>query len=167
MVKHWRYSVPSKEGEGWAVLFLDDSGIFAAASDYGNYVYSHFCCNSIRHFVANLRCDHYILDKLTGGNKTEYNSKRTVQVLKELICTNRRENYWNKAMAREEWDNISLYDLDNYCWDIDGWLKATNIDCACEYLRYDFCGQAVAFVERALPRLQEKIKQELIQEGVW
>ena len=38
-VKVWRYSFPSIKGEGWAIFFLDETGCFAALSDYGDWSY--------------------------------------------------------------------------------------------------------------------------------
>ncbi|ARF67055.1 hypothetical protein B7C51_19310 [Paenibacillus larvae subsp. pulvifaciens] len=45
------------DGEGWGIFILDETGMFAAVTDYGNcaYKWPHSGCEDFRHFFAQER----------------------------------------------------------------------------------------------------------------
>jgi hypothetical protein len=101
------------------VLFLDESGIFSAVTDCGDYSYGHFSCNSIRHFVAYQlgRDPHYALSKIARRQDKELQGEATLANAKRLIMESRRHGSSTKEEAREAWEGLPEYDLnDEYQW---------------------------------------------------
>jgi len=82
----WRYHLPNENGEGWAIAFLDSSGVFTSVSDYGDYGHrwpqAGWGPEDFRAFF--LQCDDsYILGKIS--RRDEYDGDRTVRAIKDRI----------------------------------------------------------------------------------
>lgn len=159
--KHWRYSVPNRKGyEGWAILFLDSAGCFAALSDYGDWSYRWNARGfspdeDIRKFL--LRCDDdYLLRKIAP--KQEYDSEATQTSIRELILGMRREKQLDKEEARYEWDLSSDVSTE---FDFGRWMQNTDLPEAHEVYCQKYSEQAKAFLRECMPRLKEAIKNDL------
>lgn len=148
-------------------LFLSEDGLFAALGDTGNWSYSRFSCNSIRHFVAyNLTGESYLMDKLTAGKRTDFNSKQTRKWIKRDILEQRRLANIDAERARDAWRDLpdeygNSRDFEDYLCDYrdiftDDWYSL---------LAYDHDSMVKSFCENSLPGLQELIKKELEAEA--
>ena len=167
-MKTWRYSVPSENCEGWAILFLDDAGCFAVLSDYGNYAYrwnarGFGSPGGIRPFL--LGCDNgYLAGKLSP--QKVYDGDATLRAVREYILERRRERDWTAERARDEWDLLEWNDLDSE-FRFQTWLNDTKIEDPWEGLaQYALDIHAAAFLERAWPRLKSLIQADLASEQV-
>ena len=154
------------------VLFLDESGIFSAVTDCGDYSYGHFSCNSIRHFVAYQlgRDPHYALSKIARRQDKELQGEATLANAKRLIMESRRHGSSTKEEAREAWEGLPEYDLnDEYQWRRFYDLYDENV-IGCDWqesvMEYDWDNMAYSFLKNCLPGLQELIKKELEQEAL-
>jgi hypothetical protein len=162
-VKTWRYSVPTLNSlEGWAILFLDNAGCFAALSDYGDWTYRWnargIAEKDMRYFI--LSCDDgYLLQKLNPHK--EYDSDATLIAAKELIIGMRRERQLDVDEARNEW--ISLSDCDSLRTEIDfyRWTEMMDLGDVSDLYRTKHSEQARAFLKHCLPRLRMEIKNDL------
>lgn len=162
-VKVWRYSFPSVKGEGWAIFFLDETGCFAALSDYGDWSYRWSQRGlpeglTFRHFL--LQCDDdYVLRKIAPIQ--EYDPESTLQGIKETISGMRRERQLTKEEARDEWElpymNEGLCDEFQF-WN---WAQATELVDTHEFYCTKYSAQARAFIRECMPRLREAIKNDL------
>jgi hypothetical protein len=162
-VKVWRYSFPSIKGEGWAIFFLDETGCFAALSDYGDWSYRWNQRGlpeetTFRHFL--LQCaDDYILGKIAP--KQEYDDEGSVVAVKETIIGMRREGQLTKDEAREEWDSIETYENFYSEFNFWDWAKTTSLSEVSELYTQKYSEQARAFLKHCMPRLREAIKNDL------
>ena len=177
--KCWRYSLRAPKREDckdddehnwrrfeWAIIILDSNGMFAAVSDYGDYIYhwSHFR-EDFRRFMLGVGWD-YLLGKTRGHNAKELQVDSSKELIREAILDYRRHDAdMTKDLARREWDLIN--DVDNE-EDLRNWLDETeyfNDDgCGYEYFRYDWGASEHNFVKLILPRLKAEIRQQLKQE---
>src|SRR5690554_3259696 len=113
-VKFWRYYIPSIDGiEGWGVFILDSTGMFAAVTDYGNFVYmwplKYTGCDDIREFFKH-RDAYYVLGKCAPSNGREYQGDKTEQNIRETIIRLRRDHSFTEEQARKEWDLLEEVD---------------------------------------------------------
>jgi len=161
----WRYSVPSEEGEGWAILFLDSAGCFAALSDWGDWAYrwnprgyEEGDARDFRHFI--LSCDDdYLLRKLAPTQ--EYDGESTFKNVKETIIGLRREGEWTKDEAREEWDKLEYCEGMHSEFNFLDWSRDTKLEDTHEIAVFMYSQQAKMFLARCMPRLREAIKNDL------
>lgn len=164
-IRTWRYQVPNEKHQGWAILFLDSIGCFAALSDYGDYAYrwpqAGWGPGDFRRFL--LSCDRsYLFGKLAP--RDEYDGQETLKLIRERIVEKRREGGLTKEQARAEMDLLEEHDLDSE----DGfsrWMDDTILGDAWEMACQSPPAQAVAFMDRCLPRLRALIEAELKEEG--
>jgi hypothetical protein len=163
-VTTWRYHLPSENGEGWAIVFLDSIGCFSALSDYGDYGYrwpiAGWGPGDFRTFL--LQCDDdYVLHKIAPRH--QYDPDGTLKNVKRRILEVRRtrSRFWTKDRARQEWR--LLYDFDNLGTEAEfaRWLDNTDMEAAYECHAVRVSPRAVAFVQRVLPRLRTKLREEL------
>ena len=165
-VKSWRYSIPNLNGyEGWAILFLDNAGCFAALSDYGDWShrwnargFEEHEKKDFRHFV--LSCsDHYLLSKINPIK--EFDPEGTLLAVKETILGMRRERQLEEREARDEWEHLDdCENLDNeYMW--QRWQDLTKLPDPYQLYTDRHSRQAQAFLRECMPRLREKIKNDL------
>ncbi len=159
--KIWRYDVYSDRKAkhyDWAIVFIDEAGVFLTFSDYGNFGYCWSCTgydDPRKFFLDPLRDVDYFAKKFAQGQR-EFDENASIKNIKEHIKYSRRNNYLNKDEAREEWDRISLLD--------DGpdiWHSETKICDAYELLHYRTPVGCTAFVERIMPRLAKLIEKDL------
>jgi hypothetical protein len=166
-IKFWRYSLPPTDDniEGWGIFLMDSTGMFAAYTDYGNYCFkwTHHGCKDFREFIVKAYKSYdYILGKLTSK---VYSGKKTVKGIKEHILEYRRNNWFDKKFARQEWDLINeTEDMDSE-HGFNEWYENTALDDASEFYATDWTPQAKAFAKKLMPRLAEVLRQELIKEA--
>jgi hypothetical protein len=158
----WRYHLPSVNGEGWAIAFLDSIGCFSVLSDYGDYGHrwpeAGWGPGGFREFFV--QCGgSYVLGKI--ARREAYYAARTVRAVKDSILESRRHGNMTCERARDEWDLLrrheSLYSREDFAM----WYQQTQIDEAYELAVYDFSPQANGFMTHVFPRLQRAIREEL------
>lgn len=165
-MKTWRYSIPNEKYQGWAILFLDDAGCFAALSDYGNYAYRWNAnglgdARDLRDFIVT--CDpEYILRKIS--QKTAYDADKTLADVQRTILEKRRWGGWSKERASSEWEEVKYCGYLSAEFHFQTWLEETSLEDAGELARYTYPVDALAFMERAWPRLKASIQADLAAE---
>ncbi|AHD04899.1 hypothetical protein ABNB59_06440 [Paenibacillus larvae] len=167
-IKHWRYDIPQIDGEGWGTFLLDETGMFAAVTDYGNcaYKWPHSGCEDFRHFFAQERTNWgYFLPKLFYELK-EYDGDETLQRIKEYIISCRRDGTFTREKARQEWDLLERHDWLYGDFEFAYWYDETSISDAEEFYIRGYPSSALAFVNKLLPRLSKAIREELAREGI-
>ncbi len=161
-IQFWRYSIPPIDSiEGWGIFLLDSTGMFAAVTDYGNYVYkwTHHGEKDFREFIVKAYQSHdYILGKLT---KKVYSGKFTVEDIKNHILCFRRDGSYPKEFAREEWDLVKRIDNWDSILGFNEWYERTDIQDASEFYGKDWTPSAWAFATKLMPRLAEMLREEL------
>lgn len=161
---HRRYDVHGEREQWLATVFLGAEGIFSTVSDYGNYGYWWTAIGGdgdIRRFLLNSERDPgYFRCKFDSS--TEYDGAATERWIRKHIIDQRRRGALTKERAREEWE-IAGYALS----DFRDWVDATEMDI---YPGDFYCDrpnpQAVAFVEKVMPRLCEMLRAEMAAEKV-
>ncbi len=163
-IKCWRYYLPSQVGEGWVLAWLDAFGFFSVVSDYGNYAYkwSQFG-EDFREFFCGLDSA-YVAGKICK-NRSEYSGSETEEAIKRYILQKRRNQDWDKEHAAIEWDTACEADFSS-SEGFSEWYRQTDIDDAHEYAVYDIDWQTRMFCEKALPRLQRFILDEMVKENI-
>jgi hypothetical protein len=164
--KVWRYHLPSENGEGWAIVFLDSIGCFTALSDWGNYGHrwpeAGWGPGDFRDFFV--RCDDsYVIGKIARSD--EYHGERTAKAIKARIIEYRHDGVFTKQRARREWELLREHDDVYRPEHFALWWDSTKIEQAHELAVYDFPQQAVAFMKRVMPRLRDAIRADLAREA--
>lgn len=149
-----RYEV-RKGHDGWAVIHVDSKGFFAVVSDYGNYAY-HWTAfeGSFAHFLARLD-PWYLCSKLSP--ERQYDSKDTLQAVKEHILQYRREGTLSKEQARSEWDLLKEFGDLEHKDGFGAWCQETKIDCAFEFSRSMQDPHCRIFCEKLYPAFVEQL----------
>lgn len=184
-IRTYRYQVPNdrKAGEGWAILFLDSIGCFAALSDWGNYGNrwqdKGWGDYDFRKFVLEMG-DDYLLNKITHG-ADEYDADETARSIKQAILEARRSGQvrgsahsyddidgrnaeGSRLWARLEWDRIEAHG-DLYTEeDFNQWSGVTSLEEPWNYHCRRTPMQAQMFVKKCMPRLREMIRNEMARE---
>jgi hypothetical protein len=171
MIATWRYHLPSIKGEGWAIIFMDSQGSFAALSDWGN-VSNRWPDESderdFRDFI--IGCDDdYLRRKFGhqfGQNREEYDGEATLASLKQYILRARRDGSWSKEEAADEWELLEHYQQLETEIDFSNWYQSsgTTIGDAYEFVHRRFDNGVTNFVAKAMPRLREVLRAELERE---
>ena len=159
----WRYSLPNdKPMEGWAVILMDDTGMFMAVSDFGDYCYkwTHHGMDDFRKFMLKIEAG-YFCGKVSS--RTEFQADRTKKAALKFLLELRRDNCWTKDEARKEWDMIQTVDFDNE-EERNEWVRNSDMDEAYEFFEMDYPSDVKYFAQRILPRLAEVIKAQLEEE---
>ncbi|MCC2473549.1 hypothetical protein LKL98_21245 [Bacillus pacificus] len=160
----FRYTVPSVDGEGWGVFLLDQSGVFTAVTDFGNFAhwFSLRENESIGEFLLSRRPDQ-ILCKI--ANEDVVDIKETIKYIKENLLNDRREGRFTEAYARAEWKLIEELqeDLEEYSNDVafQYWYDKTHIQFDEGFYQYKYPNAAVRFSNETFVRFQEKLKEDL------
>lgn len=164
-VKVWRYNLSGTKEEPfeWAVIVLDSTGFFAAASDYGDY------CKKwpgpgtgfnkdedFRRVFLRFSKD-YLLNKLA---ETEYDWEATKKCAKRELIQLRKDGFYTREEAREEWEWLDL------CETVEEWAQHTSMQDIHEIICTDYDSDAKAFVDKIIPRLDALIKEDLQRDGV-
>lgn len=162
-VETWRYSLPNENGEGWAIIFMDETGCFAALSDWGDVSYRW---NSrglpeggFKRFMTN--CDDYYLTGKFGQGRKEYDAKGSLENAKDAIIQARRDGDFDKEKARDEWELLDRYDdLENEML-FHGWYTQSSLDDASECYCQHYVSDVTQFVAKVMPRLRAVLRAEL------
>jgi hypothetical protein len=153
----WRYSIPSENLEGWAVLFVDASGTVAAVSDFGNYAYvwGRGCLPegvTILEFLLRVESG-YLLEKFAPEKVLD--KAATCRAIRKYLAD------WaalsDPAAIREE---MALLPESDEAFDFRQWCEDTAVE-AGELAVFGHHPQALAFIERCWPRLRALIQAEL------
>lgn len=150
---HRRYVVRGEGGQWLATVFIGADGVFSTVSDWGNYGYwwTSFG-DDIRRFLCG--CDDgYLLGKFSPQH--EYDDVATEAAIREHIAT--------LPEREREMETIHLEELES-SGDFRGWCDETGIEAPWEFSRERTSRQAVAFVEKVMPRLREMLRAELAAE---
>lgn len=166
-----RYAVRNgRIGEGWAIAFVDSVGCLAVLSDYGNYAYrwpsQGWGSIDFRRFLLAIDTD-YLLRKICGSER-EYRGAETLEAIRGEILDRRREARRNPGSrialtwdeACHEWDLLSEFDLRDR-GGFERWCEVSGLG---EPETREVVGlprQAVAFAERAWPRIRRAIELDL------
>lgn len=167
-VTTWRYYLPSENGEGWAVIFMDSVGVFSAVTDWGEY--SYFWCQpgwqphdpDFRRFILE-RSDGYLAGKLT--REEVYDAEATLAAVKAHIEDCRRDGDLSAEDAETETDAIedceNLRDREAFV----RWMERTTVPEPWRLSASKPHPQGVQFMARVMPRLREAIREELAREA--
>lgn len=171
-VRTWRYFLPNVDGQGWAIFLIDSVGTFTCVSDYGNYAYrwppAGFHGHDFRAEIIRMHSE-YVLRKVTGERRTEFNDKKTRKGIMQAILEYRRQGDGNcgikKELARSEWDLAKdIEDQESF----EYWMRETEFfnhdGCAYEYACWDYTCEQKTFAYTLVPKLQELIRAELKRE---
>jgi hypothetical protein len=164
MVKTWHYFFPNtRQCSGWAEIVLTSTGMFAATSDYGNYAYAWRStgCIDFREFVARLADDPDYFMRKVGHEDRVFDEESTVRLIKETICSQRRDGSITRAEAREEWNRLRVFSQGRDEFDFAEWHQSTELSDAGEYFCKKFQSSLVAFAEKILPKLADAIRKEI------
>jgi len=163
-VKHWRYFLPSENGEGYAIIFIDSTGVFSAVSDYGNYgyIWGNTGSKSIKEFLLKSETDwHYFAKKLDPKEIVDWDDTR--KRIEEYIKSDQRGGQYDGDARRElqllENSNIS----DEYSFQT--WYNETKIQDAHELQRRRLSYQVEMFVKQTMKRLCTILRKELEAEA--
>ncbi|MEH7186621.1 hypothetical protein [Bacillus toyonensis] len=159
-----KYKIPSVNGEGWGVFLFDDTGIFTAITDFGNFSYWFETWNgeSMKDFLSG-RCPDQILCKIARENVIDV--KETFKYIKEELISHRRSEYFTEEEAREQWKLIEKLKEDIHVYSEDTaftlFYEETKIQFYDGFLRFKYPNAAVRFCNETFVRLQEKIRLEM------
>ena len=162
-IECWRYQFPSEKGEGWAIIFMDSIGCFTALSDWGDVGYrwpeKGWGDKDFRLFI--LGCDDYYLTSKFAGGRREYDREATLKAVREHIDSLMGPGGWDIAQVEEETRRLrdcgDLYDEE----DFRRWRDETEVESAHELYCTKPDHDATMFVQKVMPRLRERLKQDL------
>lgn len=167
MSKHitYRYDLgPDETRGGWGAAILTSDGLFAAATDYGNYCrfWHHYRPRAEGDEFRRMFCEfgrEYLLSKLC---KTEYDAEATVVELRKDVLELRRHKRITKQQARNAWYEIDEIESSGHEGEFVNFVQETDLPDAFEYCPvYGYPAEAVAFVDRFLARLKELIRADI------
>ncbi|MBC9783507.1 hypothetical protein H1S01_03145 [Heliobacterium chlorum] len=164
--KFWRYSVPPEKGQGWGIFLLDSTGMFAAVTDYGNYVFkwTHHGKDDFRKFVIDVSSSpDYLLEKVAPHGEV-YDGQETKKHVRETILQHRRDRSLSKDEARTEWELLDEYDLSEE-GNFPLWYHNTSLCDAFEMAKRTYPRSMRSFAEKLMPRLATMIREEMEREG--
>ncbi|MED1406870.1 hypothetical protein P4U07_29745 [Bacillus mycoides] len=159
-----RYTVPSVDGEGWGIILFDNTGVFSAITDFGNFAHWFMLGSneSMEEFLLSRRPDQ-ILCKI--ANEDVVDIEGTIKYIKENLIYDRRDGRFTEEDARAEWKLIEelQVDLDEYSNDVafQYWYDKTKIQFDDVFFQYKYSTAAVRFSNETFVRFQEKLKVEL------
>lgn len=177
--KTWTYVLPSIKGEGYAYIFLTNTGVFSAVSDFDNYgyIWSNTGFVDVREFF--LKSDPaYFLEKLAPAQ--EFDDVQTLENARLLFERLVADGTWDADDARRAFDTItdefnsfdSAADVASWASSLDG-LEGLNEPAQMKIMDALHGGEisslrrsrmAERFVKEVLPRLASAIKSELAAE---
>lgn len=164
-IQTWRYQFPSEKGEGWAVVFMDSTGCFAALSDWGSCSYrwsqAGWGPGDFRKFL--LSCDDGYLASKFGQGRREYDPEGTVRSVKERLEELERGGDLSVEDLAEERELLRRFDdLDNEM-NYMQWRQETKIDVSDGFSMQRYERDVTSFIKRVMPRLRQKLKDELAE----
>ena len=163
-IETWRISLPNVQGQGWAIIFMDSTGCFAALSDYGDVSYRWnqrgLPDGGFKRFI--LKADDYYLTGKFGQGRRVYDGDATYESIKDHILQARKDDSMSKEKARQEYDHLKLHhDLKDREFDFGLWYNGTELDDAGEFYCQKYDRDVTCFVKFVLPRLREYLRQDL------
>lgn len=161
-VKFYRYYLPSENGEGYAIIFLDSTGVFSAVSDFGNYGYIWQARGGVefrRWLVDNHHDWHYFAKKFDPKQIADWD--QTVKHIREHIDAYAKEGTYTKAFARNERDLLARHSTFSSELDFSYWYNETKISDAYELIHYRMSYQVEHFAKKTLVRLCAILKAEI------
>ncbi len=153
-VPFWRFSVPNTaHGEGWAIAFLDNFGVFSVMSDYGDYAHrwSPPKGADFRKEFLTTTSDQILFKIAPRVFDAEATSKRIREHIEECQAAGNHEHD----------DELDELDFDDDEQGFIDWARNTTIEDVSDFRVQKFDQQAVAFIDQVLPRLREVIKADL------
>ncbi|MGH9427339.1 MAG: hypothetical protein ACRD2L_13680, partial [Terriglobia bacterium] len=145
MTQHWRYYIPSIDGEGWAVVFMDSAGSFSTVGDFGNFGHVWNAigpCRDVREFICDIQKDwHYISRKL-GTTTQELDGPKTKQKIIDYIDA--------ECPSEDERELVSEADFS--CKEgFDAWCHETELDEAFLFGVWSEHNSAEQFAKQVIP----------------
>jgi hypothetical protein len=128
----------------WAIITLDERGIFQAVSDFGSYSYEgwgHRGGESFKEFLCGLRdCDYFLGKVLPRGEEFDWDA--TVREIRRSILDRRRYGGLGKESARAAWDDVEHLEHNH---DTTYFVMQMQRDCpALDKHLFDFDGSAAS-----------------------
>ena len=177
--KTWTYVLPSHKGEGYAYIFLTDTGVFSTVSDFGNYgyIWSHTGFDDVREFFLKSNPG-YFLEKLAP--EQEFDDVQTLENARLLFERLVADGTWDADDARTAFDTITdEFNSFNDAADVSAWassmdgleglsepaqMKVMDALHGGEISALRRSRMAERFVKEVMPRLASTIKSELAAE---
>jgi hypothetical protein len=163
-VSFWRYSFPSVKGEGWAIIFIDSVGCFAALSDWSDWSYrwnpQGIDEPDFRQFFLTAS-DDYLLQKFNP--QKEYDPEATLENVRSDIADFAEGRADAADIVQREEELLEGFDHLRTESDFDGWVAYSDTALTDTWdLRQDRHSlQAVQFVRKIMPQLREAIRKDL------
>lgn len=181
-VKTWRYRFGPPYGRDyktqpkefnrcleWAIIVIDEKGMFAAVSDYGEYVH-HWSGwapgQDIRQFLIGAIGDtseyfpEYFMGKLVRRDNYLH-VDRTKKLLQEHLADWIKDGSRSMKFCWDEWKLIKNCVTQE---DLHEWVACSQLDEPYRFFSYWFDGMAENFGRYILPRLREVLKEQLKRE---
>ncbi|MEM1181199.1 MAG: hypothetical protein AAGM22_22845 [Acidobacteriota bacterium] len=134
---------------GWCYLrFQERTGFVSIASDFGHWTFHwppYYRPDSLGHFLSCVD-EGYAGRKFLGADYQHICNEATARAAKNTILRERREGYFGKLEAREEWDLAE--EISSGERDLDSWVWVSEIKDAYELIEYAADGSWLAFWER-------------------
>jgi len=130
----------------WARIWVTSDGLITIASDYGHFGYwfgGPGC--EIRRFLTGVDPSQtgYMAIKLADGKRV-YDPDESVRRVRAEVIRIRKTKDIDRATARELWDSVDTYELDNNEHQVREWLDD-------ELVRENLGDEAYHFLARTLP----------------
>jgi len=164
-VKFWRYYLPSENGEGYAIIFIDSTGVFSAVSDFGNYghIWGATGSQSIREFLLDSEKDwHYFAKKLDPKDIVDWDA--TQKRILDHLQSNYREGNYDGETFKEETRLLAASPITDE-WSFHNWYQDTTLVDAHEFQVRRLSYQVEMFVKKTMKRLCAVLKVELANEA--
>lgn len=149
-VKTWRFSEPSRRGDGWWIAFLDGAGALAIVSDYGDYSYrwnpAALGAPNLVRFLVDTDSD-YVMRKISP-REDHLDCDATEKRIREILAERGDGESLDFGISNE---------LDLYAACVDHDLEGEEVGV---YVRNP---QAVAFMKRIWPRIIAHMKRAIAE----
>lgn len=167
-----KYTLKFNKGWDYAVITIDDTGIFQCHSSFGNFSY-HWTSfgKSFKKFLCDINSD-YILNKVS--NQDYFNGSKYSKKTKNAIIELRTKHEIEKEEARELWGFIENIDENGMSYDLvckevyENSLLNKIYRGDVFYSPFapekDYSPRAIAFAENIFPAFVKILKEELKEE---
>lgn len=171
-----RYYLPQlpKWEDGWSLVYVDQWGVLAIASDWGNFTYvwgrSGRVHDDFREELLRFG-SHYVQNKLSDHQNTRLNPEKTVKLVREHVLTARlgqcfsRRGAISKEDARADWDEVgnvsNLFEWRDF---VESSTERYNRYWELGHEEPGNIGGLSNWIEKSWPRLRAMMQQELAAE---